>query len=69
MVAVCVESAQPRARWEDGRVSVGAHRVRLEVPCGRRVVLCQHPDGHYTVLAQPPEADTKPVILFTDRPR
>jgi hypothetical protein len=54
---------------DDGRVSVGAQRVRLEVPCGRRVVLCQHPSGHYTVLAHPPEAGAKPVILFTDRPR
>jgi transposase InsO family protein len=54
---------------EDGRVAVGAQRVRLEVAVGTRVVRCQHPSGHYTVLAHPPDHKTKPVILFTDRPQ
>ena len=54
---------------EDGRVAVGAQRVRLEVARGTRVLLCQHPSGHHTVLAHPPVPKTKPVILFTDRPR
>jgi hypothetical protein len=53
---------------EDGRVPVGAVRVRLEVPPRTRVILCQHPSGQHSVLAHPPEANTKPVILFTDRP-
>lgn len=53
---------------EDGRVPVGAQRVRLEVAPGTRVVLCQHPSSHYSVLAAPPQAEAKPVVLFTNRP-
>jgi transposase InsO family protein len=53
---------------EDGRVAVGTQRVRLEVAPGTRVVLCQHPTSHHTVLAAPPRPDTKPVVLFTNRP-
>ena len=53
---------------EDGRVAVGAQRVRVEIAPGTRVVLCQHPSSHYSVLAAPPCADTKPVLLFTSRP-
>lgn len=53
---------------EDRRVAVGAQRVRLEAAAGTRVVLCQHPSGHHTVLASPPAQETKPVLLFTNRP-
>lgn len=53
---------------EDGRAAVGAQRVRLEVAPGTRVVLCQHPSGHHSVLAAPPCPDAKPVVLFTNRP-
>lgn len=53
---------------EDGRVAVGAHRVRLEVAPGTRVVLCQHPSSHHSVLAAPPRPDAKPVVLFTNCP-
>lgn len=53
---------------DDGRVSVGAARVRLEVAPRTRVILCQHPSGHHSVLAGPPDRRTKPVVLFTDRP-
>mgnify|MGYP000111574973 CR=1 FL=1 len=53
---------------EDGRVAVGVQRVRLEEVPGTRVVLCQHPSSHYTVLAAAPRTDAKPVILFTNRP-
>lgn len=53
---------------EDGRVAGGAHRVRLEAAPGTRVVLCQHPSGHHTVLAGPPCPEAKPVVLFTNRP-
>lgn len=51
----------------DGRVSIGGNRVRLEVDPGSRVELCQHPSGHYSVLADAPRAGTKPTVLFTDR--
>ena len=53
---------------EDGRVAVGAQRVRVEVAPGTRVVLCQHPSSHHSVLAAPPCADAKPKVLFTNRP-
>ena len=53
---------------EDGRVAVGAHRVRVEVAPGTRVVLCLHPSSHHTVLAAPPCADAKPKVLFTNCP-
>ena len=52
----------------DGRVPVGADRVRLEVAAGTKVSLCQHPSGHHSVLAHPPVPKTKPILLFTNRP-
>lgn len=53
----------------DGRVPIGTQRLRLEKPPGTKVVLCLHPDGHHSVLAAPPDAQQKPTLLFTDRPR
>lgn len=52
---------------DDGRVPIGADRIRLEVSPRTRVVLCQHPSGHHSVLAQPPDPKAKPVVLFTNR--
>ena len=53
---------------DDGRVPLGADRIRLEVSPRTRVILCQHPSGHHSVLAQPPKAKTQPIVLFTNRP-
>lgn len=53
---------------DDGRVSIGADRIRLEVAPRTRVILCQHPSGHHSVLAQPPDPKMKPVVLFTNQP-
>lgn len=53
---------------DDGRVPLGADRIRLEVSPRTRVILCQHPSGHHSVLAQPPQAKTQPIVLFTNRP-
>ncbi len=53
---------------DDGRVAVGADRIRLEVSPRTRVVVCEHPTGHFSVLAQPPAAKIKPIVLFTNRP-
>lgn len=72
----------PRCRWwpyvwsqrtpvrvaDDGRVPLGSDRIRLEVPPRTPVILCQHPSGHHSVLAAPPSAKTKPIVLFTNRP-
>ena len=53
---------------DDGRVPVGADRIRLEVAPRTRVVLCEHPSGHHSVLAEPPHPKARPVVLFTNRP-
>ncbi len=53
----------------DGRVPIGTQRLRVGKPPGTKVVLCLHPDGHHSVLAAPPEAAQKPLLLFTNRPR
>ena len=53
---------------DDGRVPIGADRIRLEVSPRTRVILCHHPSGHHSVLAQPPDPKAKPVVLFTNRP-
>jgi hypothetical protein len=54
---------------DDGRVPIGAQRLRLEVPPRTKVVLCQHPSGHYSVLAAHPSHKTKPQILFSNLPQ
>jgi hypothetical protein len=54
---------------DDGRVPIGAQRLRLEVPPRTKVVLCQHPSGHYSVLATHPSHTTKPQILFSNLPK
>jgi len=53
----------------DGRVPIGTQRLHLEKPPGSKVVLCLHPSGHYSVLAAPPSAAEKPLLLFTNRPK
>lgn len=53
---------------DDGRVPVGVERIRLEVPPRTPVIVCQHPSGHHSVLAEAPTAKARPVILFTNRP-
>jgi len=53
----------------DGRVPIGTQRLRLEKPPGSKVVLCLHPSGHHSVLAAPPDAGEKPLLLFTNRPK
>jgi hypothetical protein len=51
----------------DCRVPIGPQRLRIERPPGTKVVLCLHPSGHHSVLAAPPNAKEKPVLLFTNR--
>jgi hypothetical protein len=53
----------------DGRVPIGTQRLRLEKPPGSKVVLCLHPSGHHSVLTAPPDAQEKPLLLFTNRPK
>lgn len=51
----------------DGRVPIGAQRLRVDYPVGAKVILCLHPTGHHSVLTAPPDKNAKPVILFTNR--
>jgi transposase InsO family protein len=53
----------------DGRVPVAGHLIRVEATPGTKVILCHHPSGHHSVLAGPPDRKSKPVLLFTNRPR
>jgi hypothetical protein len=53
----------------DGRVPIGAQRLRIECSPGTKIVLCLHPTGHHSVLAAAPNKAEKPVLLFTNRPK
>jgi hypothetical protein len=53
----------------DGRVPIGSQLLRVEAPPGSKVILCQHPSGHHSVLAAAPNHKTKPVILFSNLPK
>ena len=64
-----VWSLQTAARTgPDGRIPIGAHAIRLEIPPGSKVTLCHHPSGHHSVLAAPPKPGTRPILIFTNRP-
>ena len=62
-----VWSVRTSKTGSDGRVPIGAQRLRIERPPGTKVVLCLHPTGHHSVLAAPPNAKEKPHLLFTNR--
>lgn len=53
----------------EGRVPIGTHLVRLEIPPRTKVILCHHPSGHYSILAAAPNPSTMPILLFTSRPK
>ena len=48
----------------DGRIALGAARLRIDKPPGSRVVRCLHPNGDQSVLAAPPTKDSKPFLLL-----
>jgi hypothetical protein len=50
-------------------VPIGTQRLSIERPPASKIVLCLHPTGHHSVLAAPPDAKEKPVLLFTNRPQ
>ena len=54
---------------DDGRVPIGSQRLRIEKPPGTKVILCRHPNGHHSVLADAPDPKQKPSLLFTDQPK
>lgn len=53
----------------DGRVPIGSQSLRVDAPPGAKVLLCQHPSGHRSVLKDPPNQKQKPVILFSNLPK
>jgi hypothetical protein len=68
VVAVRVESATAVRVGDDMRVAVGADRLRVEAGGRQRVIVCQHPRGHHSGLAAPPDPKSRPVVLFANRP-
>ena len=54
---------------DDGRVAIGSQRLRIEKPPGAKVILCLHPSGHHSVLANAPAPQQKPSLLFTNLPK
>lgn len=59
----------PTRTGPDGRIPIGTHHLRLEIPPRSKVVLCHHPSGHHSVLASPPKSGALPLLLFTNRPK
>jgi hypothetical protein len=53
----------------DGRVPIGSQRLSIQAPPGHKVILCHHPSGHHSVLADQPNPKTKPQILFSNLPK
>ena len=53
----------------DGRVLVGSQTWRVEAAPATKLILCHHPSGHHSVLANSPAPKTKPVILFSNLPK
>jgi len=53
----------------EGRVPIGTHLVRLEIPPLTKVILCHHPSGHHSILAAAPNLNAMPILLFTSRPK
>ena len=53
----------------DGRVPVGSQLFRVEAPPATKLILCHHPSGHHSVLANKPDPKTQPIILFSNFPK
>ena len=54
---------------DDGRIPIGPERLRMEKPPGTKAILCLHPSGHHSVLANAPDPKQKPLLLFTNLPK
>ncbi len=51
----------------DGKIAIGSQRLPVEVGPGTKVIRCHHPNGDITVLKNPPQQNTMPVILLSTR--
>jgi hypothetical protein len=54
---------------EDQSITLGQQRLRINLPKGKRVVRCQHPDGTYTVLASGPDKSKHPEVILRLGPK
>lgn len=48
----------------DGTIPVGTQRIKTNFPFGKRLTRCEHPDGSFTFLANPPGSGGKPIVLL-----
>jgi hypothetical protein len=48
----------------DGRIAIGAQRLRIERPCGSSVTRCLHPNGDASALLHPPKHGQLPILLL-----
>jgi hypothetical protein len=53
----------------EGRVPIGSQLLRVVAAPGSKLILCHHPSGHYSVLADKPDQKNKPVIFFSNLPK
>lgn len=53
----------------DGRVPIGSQLLTVDARPGAKLILCHHPSGHHSVLADKPNQHSKPVILFSNLPK
>ena len=60
-----VWSQRSNARVDpDGRIALGAARLRIDRPPGSKVIRCLHPNGDISVLAASPAKGSMPVVLL-----
>ena len=52
-----------------GLVPLGGQWVRIEAKPGSRVVLCQHPSAHHSIITHHPRPNTRPTVLFSNLPK
>lgn len=48
----------------DGTVPVGTQRIKTNFLLGTRLTRCEHPDGSFTFLANPPGSGGKPIVVL-----
>ncbi len=51
----------------DGKVAIGSQRLAVDVAAGTKVIRCHHPNGDISVLRNPPEHHTLPIVLLSTR--
>jgi hypothetical protein len=47
-----------------GRVAIAGQLLRIDKPPGSKVIRCLHPNGDHSVLAAPPDKNSRPIVLL-----